>query len=236
VIDLGFLLPVLLAGLLGSIHCVAMCGPFAAAAGRRGPAASALYSAGRLTSYGSLGALAGLLGAGLHASLAGLTFATTALALAAGLVLAALGVRALLPPKSGRVRGLGPLGWLYARLVPLAQACLRAQGNDAAYLLGVVNGLLPCPVTTPLLLAAFAYGSPVVGSTLLLAAGLGTGPAMLAAGQAGGVAMRWLGRWRSGRGWNILLQRAPGLALLALGLLTALRPFLLHPAATHHLH
>jgi hypothetical protein len=230
----GFLASILLAGLVGSVHCVAMCGPFAAAAGRRGTAALALYTAGRLSAYLALGTLAGALGSGLLAALGGLSVAASALAILAGLGLVALGLLSLLPPRGGRARGLGPLGPLYTRLIPLVRACVSAHRRDEAYLLGVLNGLLPCPVTSPLLLVALASGSAASGGALLLALGLGTLPAMLAAGRAGGGVLAWLDRRADGArpAW---LARAPGLAILALGLITAARPFI--PAGlAGHLH
>ena len=59
------------AGLVTSLHCVGMCGPLVCAlvpggAGAHGGLSTggALYHAGRMVSYGSIGALVGLLGAG----------------------------------------------------------------------------------------------------------------------------------------------------------------------------
>ncbi|MFT6399526.1 MAG: sulfite exporter TauE/SafE, partial [Bradymonadia bacterium] len=47
-------------GFAGSFHCVAMCGPFAVLAGAKsGKAGLFSYSAGRLTTYSLLGAIAG---------------------------------------------------------------------------------------------------------------------------------------------------------------------------------
>jgi sulfite exporter TauE/SafE len=181
--------------------------------------------------------VAGLLGTGLQAALGGLSVASAGLAVAAGLVLAALGVRGLLPRCQGRVGSPGPLGSIYARLVPLARACVAARRRDEAYLLGVLNGLLPCPVITPLLLVALVSGSAVAGGALLLALGLGTLPGMLAAGQVGGQTLGWLARQREAAGegsaWGRVLNRAPGLAILALGLLTVARPFLQASFAGH---
>jgi hypothetical protein len=75
---------------------------------------------------------------------------------------------------------------------------------------------------------------------LLAALGLGTTPAMLAAAHAGGRALRWLTR-RGGReqagGAAWLGSRAVGVAFLALGLLTLVRPLLQGGAmAMGHMH
>jgi hypothetical protein len=74
-----------------------------------------------------------------------------------------------------------------ARLLPSIRACLSGRRPERAYLLGVMNGLLPCPVLAPLVLAAAASGAAAVGSLLFICLGLGTLPAMLLVGQAGPV-------------------------------------------------
>ena len=53
------------AGILGSTHCLGMCGPFALAIGSQAPGWKSnllrqlVYSAGRIFTYASLGAMAG---------------------------------------------------------------------------------------------------------------------------------------------------------------------------------
>ena len=65
----------MLGGLLGSSHCVGMCGGFAAIVGLRTGSmagnlrAQLIYSAGRLMSYATLGAIAGFAGQRLSDSL-----------------------------------------------------------------------------------------------------------------------------------------------------------------------
>ncbi len=225
----------LAAGALGSFHCAAMCGPFATLAGRRGVFGSLRYSLGRLSAYAMLGGLAGSLGAGVNASLAGLEHASAILAVVAGAGLVVFGLGSLGPAR-GRIRDGGPLAPLYASLVPLIRAAADARRSGNEYVLGVLNGLLPCPVTTPVLLAALASGSAVVGSGLLLALGLGTLPTMLLAGVAGHRLVAWA--TASGEGTSRLTTRlgrhVPALAMIGLGLVTAVRPFL--QASAPHLH
>ena len=53
-----------LAGFASSLHCVGMCGPFAAASAKSvGWRGTTAYSGGRIVTYGVLGAVAGALGA-----------------------------------------------------------------------------------------------------------------------------------------------------------------------------
>src|SRR5687768_4058400 len=67
----AWLVPIVSAGLLGSVHCVGMCGGLiavashGAAGGRERLAVQAVYQTGRLVSYALLGALAGALGRAL---------------------------------------------------------------------------------------------------------------------------------------------------------------------------
>ena len=56
---------VFLASLLGSVHCGAMCSAFACLA-NAGTRRGAWYHGGRLLAYNTLGASAGVLGAGLN--------------------------------------------------------------------------------------------------------------------------------------------------------------------------
>lgn len=251
------LLPLLAAGVLGSAHCVAMCSPFAAAASRGGVRGSLAYSAGRLTAYAALGGAAG----GLGASFAAISGASAALAILAGAALAAMGAQRLgLGPRwAGGGRVLDPV---YRALIPLVRACVATRRADQSYLLGVLNGLLPCPVTGPVLLAAVASGSAGAGSALLLAVGAGTLPAMLLAGPAGRRVLHALGRRpplrlevgaasgavrtasprtadAGGAGFGARLttrlgRLAPAVAMLLLGLVTAARPLLQTGAAHMH--
>lgn len=154
-----------LAGLLGSMHCVGMCGAFAASCTRaRGGLAA--WHVGRVATYTALGALAGAAGrllpgpAWLPAALATVLLVWFSLALA----------------------GLVP----EPRLIPpgLATAGARAAGttsSPAHLLFGAVNGLLPCGLVYTALGAAVAQADPVPGGLVMLAFGLGTLPALTAA-------------------------------------------------------
>ncbi|MGN6103481.1 MAG: urease accessory protein UreH domain-containing protein, partial [Kofleriaceae bacterium] len=54
---------VFVSSLLGSVHCLAMCGPLVAVhGGSREPRTLLLHGLGRLTSYAALGVLAGVVG------------------------------------------------------------------------------------------------------------------------------------------------------------------------------
>lgn len=199
-----------LLGLVGGFgHCLAMCGPFVAAAsfaegcgvaasgaparGRRSLGFQVSYHSGRLATYALIGALLGLLGgAGALATLGG-PFSpeglTRWLKLAAGVLMvgtgvmmlaAALGVSAAKVPEPTRL--LTAARW-YER----ATAELLRRGPRWGFALGMLMGLLPCAPLLPAELAALATGDPMTGLLTMLAFGLGTLPAMAGFGAVSGL-------------------------------------------------
>ncbi|MEO8636146.1 MAG: sulfite exporter TauE/SafE family protein [Gemmatimonadales bacterium] len=159
---ISLLIAALIAGLLGSVHCIGMCGGFAASCSRVRLGLPA-WHLGRVLTYGLLGALAGAAGhllpgpAWVPGVLASLLLAWFALALA----------------------GLVP----EPRLIPpgLRQAGTRAVQRPsvaAQFLFGVVNGFLPCGLVYSALTIPVAVKDPLWGGLAMLAFGLGTIPAL----------------------------------------------------------
>jgi sulfite exporter TauE/SafE len=218
-------LPIALAtGFLGGFgHCVAMCGPLVGALGISAPpgvpASRALapqlaYHLGRITTYGTIGALMGL--AGSFVNVAGrLAGVQDAVAVLAGALLVAMGIGAA--SMSLRVKVME--GRLAGRVMSSVR---RLFGHDApmgAYPLGLVLGLLPCGLSYSAFAAAAATGSPARGMLLALAFGAGTLPALLL---AGAVVAALSVRARS------LLHRLGGALVALLGLLFVLRGLHVH--------
>ncbi len=211
----AWLLPVVSAGLLGSVHCIGMCGALVAVASdgavglKQRAGAQAVYQAGRLVSYAALGAAAGTLGRALDLAgqAAGLGQAA---AIVAGSSMALWGLLAMLraagvPARLPRWRLLpAPLGrWLAGvqGRPPLARAAL----------LGGASALLPCGFLYAFALAGAATGSALGGALVMAALWLGNLPALLGFGLAlGGV----LGRVRR----HLPLLSAA--SIFALGVLT----------------
>lgn len=159
---MGYLAAAFLAGLLGSVHCVGMCGVFAASCSRvRGGLAA--WHLGRIATYGLLGALAGFAGsrlpapAWLPATLATLLLLWFALALA-GLV----PEPRIVPPGLTRA----------------AAGALTRPGVGAQVVFGVANGFLPCGLVYSALSIPMALAAPVPGAFAMLAFGAGTLPAL----------------------------------------------------------
>jgi sulfite exporter TauE/SafE len=152
-----------LAGLVGSPHCIGMCGGFAASAGAQRGGALA-WTAGRLGTYAALGAAAG----GLGGAVPGPAWLGEALSVvflawfAAGL--AGLSPHLALPAPAALQRA-------GARLIGRTDVLGRVA-------FGAVNGLLPCGLVYAALAFPVAAGSPAAGALSMVAFGLGTAPAL----------------------------------------------------------
>jgi sulfite exporter TauE/SafE len=161
------------AGLLGSPHCVGMCGPFAAA--HPGAAGTAAWHAGRLTTYAALGAVAGAFGAVIP----GPWWVTTSLSVAL-LVWSSAVLAGVVSPGHLAIPGVGRLGAITAR-----------RGDVVGrFLFGLVNGLLPCGLVTSALAMSVSMGSLAVGVAAMVAFGVGTVPLLAAVGAGAGRSLR----------------------------------------------
>lgn len=179
------LLTALLAGLLGGVHCVGMCGGIVAAFSFRADGTQPpfrlhlAYNLGRISSYTIFGALAGALGASLK--LATFLPAQTVLYVLAqvvmillGLYLAGLNRWVLVFERAG--------GALWRVVQPLFRRLLPVRSLPQALLAGMAWGWLPCGLVYSVLVSALAAGSATSGAALMLAFGLGTLPNLLGMG------------------------------------------------------
>ena len=214
------LLSVLVASLLGSLHCAAMCGGFVCAVSAQGrPLASqVVWHAGRGFVYLVLGALAGTLGAGFEHGLVslGLPHAAAVVAgvllIVGGLVtLARLsgvpGLPAAVPSPFARVIGEG--------LRRMRDWPLLPRG----FAMGALTGLLPCGWLWAFVATAAGTGHTDGGLLVMAAFWLGTLPALAVVGLA------------AGRVLSPLRTRLPivtAIAMIAVGLLSIAGRLSLH--------
>lgn len=188
------LLAVLVASLLGSVHCMAMCGGFATvASGAVGRYASvratAAYQACRLLGYLGLGSAAGLLGAGLDAAGGALLGLHRVAALLTGGALVVMAIASLWPWR--RLRGaasrerLVPLGTAPSK-APLVRRWLatrlRSGGPMGAAAVGLGSALLPCGWLWSYVLVAAATGAVLPAAAVMLAFWAGGLPALVFVG------------------------------------------------------
>jgi len=207
-----------LTGLLGSGHCIGMCGGLVAALsmteqGRKGgPAFHVLYHTGRMLTYVLLGGLVGWLGSLLPLKDA-LGQLTRSLLIGSDLLVILLGLGtagAFARLNLNRLDFPGPTAVMADTLSGLR----RWPPALAALPLGLLMGLLPCGFVYAMLITAGQTGSLPGGSGIMLAFGLGTTPALLAFGSLAG----WL--TTRARGWMV---RGAGLAVAVIGVLHLLK-------------
>lgn len=189
--DLAWLGTALLMGLLGSTHCVGMCGGLGSAFTYALPEASRqglrllgwqlLYNGGRLLTYLLLGLLAGLVLGGLQDA----DGAQQVIRLVAGLFMILLGAYL-----AGWLQALAVLerigGPLWRALAPLRQRLLPVRRPWQALAAGMVWGFLPCGLVYSAMALAVTRAAPAESALVMLAFGLGTLPALLATGAAAG--------------------------------------------------
>lgn len=217
----------LLTGLLGGLHCAAMCGGVATglslAQGARGPWPALQTNLGRIGGYALAGALVGGLG-GSVLGLARSPALATGLRVFAGLVLVLIGLYLL--DRRGRFGFLTrPAQWVWLALRPLQRRLLPATTPSRRVALGVLWGWLPCGLSVTVLGTAWLSASAMNGALIMLAFGLGT------------LAVMWPLTWSGQRltGWlqaRGLRGAGAGLVLLA-GLVTLASPWLMRVPALH---
>lgn len=231
------LLGAFLVGLTGSVHCLGMCGGIVGAltlglpAGLRDHPLRVLpyqlaYNGGRILSYAMAGALAGAVGQ-MTTQLAGVGQGQAVLQVIAGGFMILLGLYlAGWPQLIGRLERLGATLW--RRIEPLGRHLVPVRNVPMALGAGLVWGWLPCGLVYSALVWAVAAGGPVEGAGLMLAFGLGTGPAMVGLGALGATAARWVRR--------PVVRRAAGGLVMALGIYLAASALLTGAPTMPHSH
>lgn len=200
-------------GFLGSFHCIGMCGPLALSlpvqhlSGWKRWAGILLYNLGRISTYALLGWLLGLIST--QFSIFGWQQKISVILGSAmiGYLLYSLVSR----QNSGRKAIQLP--WQQKVLQTLAQLYAQKKSHTL-FLIGLLNGLLPCGMVYMALTAAFALGSHQQAAIFMAAFGAGTLPAMAGIG--------YLGSMISLKLRNKIRRAGPYLAGL-MGLLLVLR-------------
>jgi sulfite exporter TauE/SafE len=214
------------AGLLGSLHCAAMCGPLAIAAGTRPDGATDLcatgvYLAGRFASYAAIGALFGAIGAHALCTLPVSQAQWIAVVLVAGAA-AFRGVSLLLARRRREAPGVILLRTRPPRRTFSSRLLVLVPRRAGA--LGLVTGVLPCGMLLPAWMLAAGSARADIGALVML---------VFAAASAPGLLLPLASRGALARFTRRLPAAAPGLAWCALALWIAARPLL---ASVHHHH
>jgi len=176
---LSVYLSALLLGLLGEIHCIGMCGPIALIlpVDKDRPFTKhlklILYHTGRILAYGTMGLLVGFLGKGLQ--LAGLQQKIS-------LIFGILMIIAAFYPTAKLFGGKSPAFWnrFIGKLNAAMRRYLNQRSLQAMFVLGFLNGYLPCGLVYLALVGALATGDPWHGALYMMLFGIGTAPALYA--------------------------------------------------------
>ncbi len=170
-----------IAGLFTSVHCIAMCGGISLSqcAGCGGCENNMynklkpgfLYNLGRVTSYTLLGGLAGALGSVFSVSLKGKAL----ISLAAGLFMIVMGINML------------GINSILRKIMPRLPKTLtdkidNKKNNKGSFIVGLLNGFMPCGPLQAMQLYALGTGSFFTGALSMLIFGMGTVPLMFAFG------------------------------------------------------
>jgi uncharacterized protein len=180
-------------GLLGSMHCVGMCGPITLALPVGDKLNSflfnrLLYNFGRVITYVLLGTLLGFAG-GMFSWLEWQQW----IAMSIGLLMLMVAVL------SFRLNYNFPVPSFLTRYLSFIKSGLvklfKISGPMPAFLTGMLNGLIPCGLVYLAMASAFAVGNAFEGALFMSVFGLGTIPALLATAFAGRVAgIKWRGK------------------------------------------
>jgi len=208
---------IFLGGLLGSSHCVGMCGAFALSIGLGTTSATAnarrqlVYSLGRLFTYSFIGAVAGFAGMRLQRLTDRAFSAQTVLAIVAGTLLVVQGLHSagLLPRfwKKHSAAGFCPSHGFF-------RSFLTAPGWHNSFLAGLLTGFLPCGLVYAYLVLAAGSGNIVSGMAIMALFGAGTIPLMVLTGVGSSFLTINARRY---------LFRAAALCVIATGLITITR-------------
>jgi len=181
--DIDLVYAALIFGLLTGFHCIGMCGPIAIALPLNNHSwphkifGSLTYNFGRVITYTLMGAVFGLLGQGLV--LAGFQ---QWLSIVIGAVMI---LSVLFPLLFKSIAGKSPLFPLVSRVKAKLGLLFGKKSYPALFLIGLLNGLLPCGPVYAAIGLSLASGNVVSGASYMALFGLGTIPIMLTLSLAG---------------------------------------------------
>lgn len=213
----------LMTGLLGSGHCLGMCGGLISALSisharqKRALLFHGFYHAGRIVTYTLVGAMVGWLGSVLayanqfHGLMRVALVASDLLVIIVGL--GTLGLFSRLTLMGFELPGPGLLisraaTALTRSLSRPAGAGLVSLSDFSSFPLGLLLGFLPCGFSYAMAITAVQSASPVKGGVAMLLFGVGTTPVLLLFG----CTLDWL--THRVRGW---MMRGAGLLVAAMG-------------------
>jgi hypothetical protein len=174
------LISALVLGLLGSFHCVGMCGPIAfvlpvdRSNNYKKVLQIGMYHFGRLISYSIIGLIFGLIGKGLY-----LFGFQQQLSIFIGIIMI---IVVLIPYKTFNNHNFSkPVFKIISKVKSGLGSALKKKTLDTFLTIGFLNGFLPCGLVYMAVFGAIAGGDAIKGSLYMFVFGLGTIPLMTTA-------------------------------------------------------
>ena len=175
----------LIIGLLGSFHCMGMCGPIALALPLKENSwktriiSGVLYNLGRVITYIFLGLIFGLLGLGIH-----IWGIQQWVSIGVGTLMILSVAFPILFHGSGITGGLDTL---FSGFKKFFGRFFGFRTYLSTWIIGLLNGFLPCGLVYIALAGALVATSPLNGAMYMMIFGLGTIPALLTLSLLGNV-------------------------------------------------
>ncbi|GAA4275441.1 sulfite exporter TauE/SafE family protein [Aquimarina mytili] len=174
----------LILGILGSFHCIGMCGPiaFMLPVSRSNSVQKFLqiflYHLGRLLAYSIIGLFFGLLGKSLK-----IFGIQQGISITIGVLMILI---VLIPTHFlTKYNVTKPIYILISKVKSALGTALKKRTPDTFLTIGFLNGFLPCGLVYMAVFGAIAYGDALESSLYMLLFGLGTIPLMTSAVYAG---------------------------------------------------
>jgi sulfite exporter TauE/SafE len=167
-------------GIVGSLHCIGMCGPIVVALPLKKHnlaskiSGAILYNSGRVLTYSTLGLLFGLLGRGIH--LAGFQQWTSIL-LGIAMIISVLFPFVF----REKITIAGLFSGFASRLILRLKKLFTDRSYFSLLMIGLLNGLLPCGLVYVAIAGAINTGEVISGALFMLFFGIGTIPLLLVA-------------------------------------------------------
>jgi sulfite exporter TauE/SafE len=175
---IGLFIAALSLGLLGSLHCVGMCGPIALALpiGQRDLvyklSSILLYNVGRALTYASMGAILGLVSK---------SFSVFGLQQVLSVVLGSVIFFFILfhIKTEAKIVSLKPIYQFMQKVKDKMAFLFQKKSLVSNFIIGLLNGLLPCGLVYMAMAGAITSGNAFNGALFMFFFGLGTMPAMI---------------------------------------------------------
>ncbi|MDF2521302.1 MAG: heavy metal-associated protein [Clostridia bacterium] len=198
-------------GVLTSIHCVGMCGGIMLSQSLSKESKNKfeaiqpalLYNIGRVISYTILGGIIGAVGSVFSLSIT----AKAAMQIFAGAFMLIMGLN---------MAGFSAFRKLHIKLPGFA--CKAKNKSSSPFIVGILNGLMPCGPLQTMQLFALGTGSAAKGALSMFVFALGTVPLMLTFGALSGLLSK---------GYTKKILKFSGVLIIVLGLIMGNRGFAL---------